>query len=151
MSRYLRALAFPALLLSVSLLGGPAVAREGCVVVNGSGSVVFVPTVGGFVGPVDLDGDGDPDATSTAIVVSLEPSDDGTLHAVTTHSIVITGGTTITTLDRAVLSPTDTGGLYRLNSVLTIMTGGSGTLVLHGDIHLVEGWAIADVHGKICD
>jgi hypothetical protein len=150
MVRYLRALSVPALLFSVCFLSTPALADEGCVIVNGSGSVVFDPTVGGFVGPVDLDGDGAPDATSTAFVLSLEPSDDGTLHAVTTHRIVMMDGTSITTLDRAVLSPTDTAGLYRLNSDLTIVTGGSGKLRLHGDIHLIEGWAIADVHGRIC-
>jgi hypothetical protein len=128
----------------------PALAASDCVIVNGSGSVVFDPTVGGFVGPVDLDGDGLADATSTAFVFSLVPTDDGTLHAVTSHEIVLTGGATFTTIDRAVLSPSDTPGLYRLNSDLEIESGASGTLKLHGDIHLIEGWAEARVHGRIC-
>jgi hypothetical protein len=58
----------------VLVLASPAVADDGCMIVNGSASVVFDPVVGGFVGPVDLDGDGDADATSTAIVLSLVPT-----------------------------------------------------------------------------
>jgi hypothetical protein len=134
----------------VLVLASPAVADDVCMIVNGTGSVVFDPVVGGFVGPVDLDGDGDADATSTAIVLSLVPTEDGTLHAVTTHTIVLTSGAAFTTLDHAVLSPSDTAGLYRLNSVLDIQSGASGKLTLHGDIHLLEGWAVADVHGRVC-
>jgi hypothetical protein len=134
----------------VLVLASPAVADDGCMIVNGSASVVFDPVVGGFVGPVDLDGDGDADATSTAIVLSLVPTDDGTLHAVTTHTIVLTSGAVLTTLDHVVLSPSDTAGLYRLNSVLDIQSGASGKLTLHGDVHLLEGWAVVDVHGRVC-
>ena len=136
----------PAFLL---VLASPAAADD-CTIVNGSGRVVFDPDLGGFVGPVDLDGDGETDATSTAFVLSLVPTEDGSLHAVTTHTFTLTSGGAFTTLDHAVLSPTDTAGLYRLNSVLDIQSGASGKLLLHGEIHLIEGWAEADVHGRVC-
>jgi hypothetical protein len=127
-----------------------AIAREDCSVVNGSASVVFDPAVGGFVGPVDLDADGAPDAISTATVLSIVPSEDGTLHAVTSHVVVLTSGATFTTLDRAILSPKDTPGLYRLNTDAPITSGASGKLKIHGEVHLIEGWAEVDVHGRIC-
>jgi hypothetical protein len=151
MSRYLSrasSLVVPAILLSF-LLGAPAFAAEGCTIVNGHGRTLFDPSIGAFVGPIDLDGDGVLDATSSAFVLSMVPTDDGTLHAVTSH-VIVTGGVTITTLDRAVLSPTDTPGLYRLNTHLVVTDGGSGTLTLHGYVHLIEGWAEADIHGRIC-
>jgi hypothetical protein len=147
LSTVLRLWLVPAFIFAMA---SPVAAADGCTIVNGSGAVVFDPVVGGFVGPIDLDGDGDADASSTAFVLSLVPAEDGTLHAVTTHTIELTSGAAFTTLDHAVLSPTDTTGLYRLNSVLNIQSGASGKLVLHGDIHLVEGWAEADVHGRIC-
>jgi hypothetical protein len=133
------------------MLGMPAaIAAKDCAVVNGSASVVFDPTVGGFVGPVDLDGDGAPDATSTATVLTIVPSEDGTLHAVTSHVVVLNSGAMFTTLDRAILSPSDTPGLYRLNTDAPITSGASGKLKIHGNVHLIEGWAELDVHGRIC-
>ena len=78
----------PAFLL---VLASPAAAGD-CTIVDGSGRVVFDPDLGGFVGPVDLDGDGEADATSTAFVLSLVPTEDGSLHAVTRHTFALTRG-----------------------------------------------------------
>ncbi len=83
-------------------------------------------------------------------------TEDGTLHATTSHTFVFADGT-FTTLDSAVLSPTDTQGVYRLNTRATISGGtenyanACGSLSIHGTIDLVSREVVWRFTGRVCD
>lgn len=67
----------------------------------------------------------DHDVSVTTNLLGPPRETGGVLHASTTHLFVFQDGSSIVTLDKAVLSPTQAPGFYNLNSRLDIV-GGSG-------------------------
>jgi hypothetical protein len=102
----------------------------------------------------------DQTVSATVTTVLLGPpraTEDGTLHAATSHTFVFPNGSSITTRDNAVLSPTETQGLYRLNTRATISGGtgiyanACGALNVHGTINLISGEVNWNFTGRVCD
>lgn len=98
-------------------------------------------------------------------VTLLKPpvvSEDGVLHVNEIEHIFIfsvdENGELIdsfTVTGKEVADPTDTPGLYILNGYMKIISGtgayegATGEMSVHGQIHLVEGWASFEIHGAI--
>jgi hypothetical protein len=95
-------------------------------------------------------------AVTTNLLGPPTASEDGTLHAATSHTFVFNDGRTFTTIDRAVLSPTDIPGIYRLNTIAAISAGSGdyaaacGQLSIHGTINLITGEVIWRFTGRVC-
>lgn len=133
-----------------------AQAESDCARVTGQGHTLGVGP-GSFAGTANLGING-VSATATVTTVLLGPptaTEDGTLHATTSHTFLVGGGS-FTTLDNAVLSPTSTPGQYNLNTRAAIMLGSGsyanacGRLGIHGTIDLINPEATWRVRGKIC-
>jgi hypothetical protein len=83
------------------------------------------------------------------------PGSDGTLHAATSHTFTFTDGSTLVTMDRAVLDPITQPCLFRLNSVMHIVdatgmfAGFSGKMTAHGDIDLCIGETQFSIRGVL--
>ena len=135
-----------------------AEAKSDCDKVSGTGHTFAV-------GPTTFQGIASLNINSTNIVVTVTTNllgpptatEDGTLLATTSHTFVFQDGSSLTTLDHAVLSPTNTPGLYNLNTRAAI-TGGTGSyesacgqLSIHGTINLISGEVQWSVTGRICD
>ena len=98
-------------------------------------------------------------------VTLLEPpveSEDGVLHVnAIEHIFIFTvdGGEepidSFTVTGKEVADPTDSPGLYILNGYMKIISGtgayegATGEMSVHGQIHLIEGWASFEIHGAI--
>ena len=130
-------------------------AKPGCANVKGTGNTQAIAE-GAFQGTADF-GQNQTATVTTYLLGAPTASDDGTLHAVTSHTFTFADGSSFTTLDRAVLSPTETPGLYNLNTKATITNGtgnyanACGSLNIHGTINLVTGQVVWRFTGKVCD
>ena len=82
---------------------------------------------------------------TTVLLGAPTVTEDGTLHAATSHTFVFADGSSFVTLDSAVLSPMDVPGVYRLNTRAAILdgtgiyAGANGSLNIHGTINLSSG------------
>lgn len=93
--------------------------------------------------------------TTTACLTGQEPPDiNGVIRATLTHNFIFTDGVlqgvTISTEDRAVLSPAGRPGLYRVNNRLDITTGGSGRLRTNGIANFANGDVMLEYNGRVC-
>lgn len=93
--------------------------------------------------------------TATACLTGLEQEgNNGVFHATLTHTFIFTAGelqgTTISTQDRAVLSPVGRPLLFRVNNRLDVTTGGSGSLHTHGTVNFANGDVMLRYNGRIC-
>ncbi len=139
-----------------------AVSRPACDPLSGSGHT-FGVAEGVFEGEGILFIRGEEFAVSITTILLGPPveGDDGTLHAVTSHTFVFDDDdeSSITTIDKAVLEPLETPGWYRINSNMKIASGtgefdaARGRLHAHGEICLVPGSeeAIFTIRGTICE
>ncbi len=145
-------------LFGLMVVTAGAEAKSDCDKVSGTGQTFAV-------GPATFQGIASLDLNNTNVIVTVTTNllgpptatEDGTLLATTSHTFVFQDGSSLTTLDHAVLSPTDTPGLYNLNTRAAI-TGGTGTyenacgqLSIHGTINLLSGEVLWSVTGRICD
>jgi hypothetical protein len=140
------------------LFTGALQAGPDCTKTSGTGQTAAVAQ-GVFEGTaaVKIDGQSQNAAVTTYLLGAPETTEDGTLKATTSHTFVFADGSSLTTLDRAVLSPTATPGLYNLNTQATI-TGGTGayadacgSLNIHGTINLISGQVDWRFTGRLCD
>ena len=145
-------------LCGLLLFAGAIQAKPDCANVKGTGSTMAVAE-GVFQGAAAVNSSGQTQNASVTTYLLGPPNatEDGTLHATTSHTFDLGNGDSFTTLDRAVLSPTDTPGFYNLNTKATI-TGGTGTyanacgsLNVHGTINLITGQVTWRFTGRICD
>lgn len=151
---YLTTLALSALLVCAPR----AHAKSDCDNVKGTGNT-FATGPATFQGTATfkIGGQTQNASVTTNLLGPPEVGDDGTLHARTSHSFVLEDGSSITTVDNAVLSPTSTPGLYRLNTRAAITEGtgayedACGRLSIHGTINLVTGEVAWRFTGRICD
>ncbi len=132
-----------------------AQAKPDCANVKGTGNTTAIAQ-GVFQGTANF-GQNQTAMVTTFLLGAPTVTEDGTLHATTSHTFDFGNGDSITTLDRAVLSPTDTPGLYNLNTRATI-TGGTGnyanacsSLSIHGTINLISGQVDWRFTGRVCD
>lgn len=145
-------------LFAVMVFASGAQAKSDCDKVSGTGHTFAI-------GPATFQGIASLDLNNNNIIVTVTTNllgpptatEDGTLLATTSHTFVFQDGSSLTTLDHAVLSPTDTPGLYNLNTRAAV-TGGTGTyedacgqLSIHGTINLISGEIQWSVTGRICD
>jgi hypothetical protein len=142
----------------ILLFTGALQAAPVCTKISGTGQTAAV-AAGVFEGTaaVKINGQIQTAAVTTYLLGAPETTEDGTLKATTSHTFVFEDGSSLTTLDRAVLSPTSTPGLYDLNTRATI-TGGTGafadacgSLNIHGTINLVTGQVLWRFNGRVCD
>ena len=143
------------ILCGVLLFTGAIHAKPDCANIKGTGSTMAVDQ-GVFQGTANF-GQNMNATVTTYLLGPPNATEDGTLHATTSHAFDFGNGNSFTTLDRAVLSPTDTPGLYNLNTKATI-AGGTGTyadacgsLNIHGTINLITGQVIWRFTGRICN
>ena len=142
-----------------------------CAPVAGFGETAVVdPKCGGvFVGMGTISIAGEPFDVALETVLLGEPveGDDGTLHAVTSHTFTFDGGDSFTTIDKAVLVSAGAPGLFKLNSTMEIVSGtgvfedARGRLHAHGHVDLFDedngiefpffGEASFDIRGVVCD
>jgi hypothetical protein len=135
-----------------------AEAKSDCDKVSGNGRTLAVgPATFQGIASLDLDNTSVNVSVTTNLLGPPTATEDGTLLAKTSHTFVFQDGSTLTTLDHAVLSPTDTPGLYNLNTRAAI-TGGTGTyedacgqLSLHGTVNFLSGEIEWSVTGRVCD
>jgi hypothetical protein len=133
-------------------------AAPDCTKLSGTGQTAAVaPGVFEGTAAVKIDGQIQTAAVTTYLLGAPATTEDGTLKATTSHTFVFADGSSLTTLDSAVLSPTETPGLYNLNTRATI-TGGTGTyanacgsLNIHGTINLITGQVVWRFTGRVCD
>jgi len=145
-------------LFGLMLFTSGAEAKSDCDKLSGTGHTFAI-------GPATFQGIASLNLNNTSVIVTVTTNllgpptatDDGTLLATTSHTFVFQDGSSLTTLDHAVLSPTGTPGLYNLNTRAAI-TGGTGTdkdacgqLSIHGTINLISGEVQWSVTGRICD
>lgn len=146
-------------------------AAPACAPVAGFGETAVVdPKCGGvFVGMgiISIAGEEFDVALETVLLGEPVEGDDGTLHAVTSHTVVFNDEDSFTTIDRAVLEPVGPPGLFRLNSSMQIMSGtgvfedARGRLHAHGHVDFFDevngigfpcfGEASFDIRGVVCD
>lgn len=152
-------------------------AAPACAPVAGFGetAVVFDPKCdpdkadGVFVGMgiISIAGEDFEVALETILLGPPVEGDDGTLHAVTSHTFVFNDEDSFTTIDRAVLEPAGPPGLFRLNSSMRIISGtgvfedARGRLHAHGQVDFFDedngigfpcfGEASFDIRGVVCD
>jgi hypothetical protein len=145
-------------LLGLMVFTSGAGAKSVCDKVSGTGHTFAV-------GPTTFQGTASLNINNTNIIVTVTTNllgpptatEDGTLLATTSHTFVFQDGSSLTTLDHAVLSPTETPGLYNLNTRAAITAGAGiyenacGQLSIHGTINLINGEVQWDVTGRICD
>jgi hypothetical protein len=148
----------PALILLVVL--GSALAKPARDPVVGSGWADAYMDLGYAVGEVNLAIRGVPQPQAT-VVVTLGPprfSDEGVLHATSSHIFYFGSGNSFTTEDKVIGDPTSTPGLYRLNETLRVVsgagifTGATGNLTVHGSleyISLTDALVTYDIRGSI--
>jgi hypothetical protein len=150
---------FAVWILAITLaLSSAAGARTDCETVKGSGHT-FATGPFTFQGTAvfTIAGETSNVSVTTNLLGPPGATDDGTLHARTSHVFVFADGSSIVTLDNAVLSPTETPGLYNLSSRLEII-GGTGVYENAcgsftgggGSINLIAGEAIWRFTGRIC-
>ena len=145
-------------LFALMIFTSGAEAKSDCDKVSGTGHTLAV-------GPATFQGVANLTLNNTDVIVTVTTNllgpptatEDGTLLATTSHTFVFQDGSSLTTLDQAVLSPTSTPGLYNLN-VRASITGGTGTyqdacgqLSIHGTINFLSGEVEWSVTGRICD
>ena len=132
-----------------------AQAKTDCAKVKGTGNTAAVAQ-GVFQGTANF-GQNQTAMVTTFLLGAPTITEDGTLHATTSHTFDFGNGNSFTTLDRAVLSPTDTPGVYRLNTRATISGGtgiyanACGSLNIHGTINLFSGEVDWRFTGRVCD
>lgn len=147
------------LVLCAVLLTAVAIqASPDCTKVKGTGNTAAIAE-GVFQGTAAFNNSGQTQNANVTTYLLGPPraTEDGTLHATTSHTFDFGNGSSFTTLDSAVLSPTETPGLYNLNTRATI-TGGTGQytdacgpLSIHGTINLASGQVIWRFTGRICE
>ncbi|HVE57651.1 MAG TPA: hypothetical protein VNB22_12530 [Pyrinomonadaceae bacterium] len=150
--------AITSVLCGLLLFTGAAQANPDCSKLSGTGQTAAVaPGVFEGTAAVKINGQTQNAAVTTYLLGAPTTAEDGTLKATTSHTFVFADGSSLTTLDRAVLSPTETPGLYNLNTQATI-TGGTGiyanacgSLNIHGTINLITGQVDWRFTGRICD
>lgn len=144
-------------------------AARACAPVAGFGETAVgkVPGVFEGLGSISIAGEEFEVALETVLLGKPVEGDDGTLHAVTSHTFVFNDEDSFTTLDRAILEPAGPPGLFRLNSSMIIMSGtgvfedARGRLHAHGHVDLFDedngiefpffGEASFDIRGVVCD
>jgi hypothetical protein len=145
-------------LCGILLFNGAAQAGPDCAKVSGTGQTAAVAE-GVFQGTaaVDVDGQSRDAAVTTYLLGAPTSSEDGTLKATTSHTFFFADGSSLTTLDSAVLSPTGAPGVYQLNTRATIAGGAGvyadacGSLNIHGTINLITGQVDWRFTGRVCD
>lgn len=125
--------------------------------VSGTGQTAAVsPTAFQGTAVVDFNGQIENAAVTVVMLGPPRATEDGTLHAETSHTFAFNGGSLIT-LDNAVLSPTSTPGVYNLNIRSKIVEGigdfdgTGGFLSIHGIIDLINGTASWSFKGRVCN
>lgn len=93
--------------------------------------------------------------TTTACLTSQVPKgNNGAISATLMHTFIFTlgelQGTTISTQDRAVLSPAGRPQLFSVNNRLDITTGGRGWLHSYGIANFANGDVMLRYDGRIC-
>ncbi|MHC4309655.1 MAG: hypothetical protein ACYS3N_09675 [Planctomycetota bacterium] len=148
----------PALVLLVVL--GSALAKSARDPVVGSGQADAYMDLGYAVGTANIAIRGLPQPQAT-VVVTLGPprySDEGVLHATSSHIFYFGSGNSFTTEDKVIGDPTSTPGLLRLNETLRIVSGAgifagaTGNLTVHGSlefISLTDAEVTYDIRGSI--
>jgi len=145
-------------LFALMIFTSGAEAKSDCDKVSGNGRTLAVgPATFQGIASLNLDNTSVNVSVTTNLLGPPTATEDGTLLAKTSHTFVFQDGSTLTTLDHAVLSPTDTPGLYNLNTRAAI-TGGTGTyedacgqLSLHGTVNFLSGEIEWSVTGRVCD
>jgi hypothetical protein len=147
--------------ISLTLFGllmlAPALkATPDCDMIKGTGHTFAIGRTT-FQGTASIDNGGQTVSASVTTNLLGPPTatEDGTLHATTSHTFVFSDESSFTTIDRAVLSPTDKPGLYRLNTNATISAGigryenAYRGLSIHGTINLITGEVVWRFTGRI--
>ncbi|MHC4144267.1 MAG: hypothetical protein ACYSUD_05755 [Planctomycetota bacterium] len=147
----------PVLALALLVVLGTALAESEGDTVTGSGSVTATQ-VGTFEGTATLSIEGEKFGGSVTVtpLAAPKPKDGGLYFPVVEHLFDFGDDNTLTTIGAEFAKPTDQLGLSILSGDMNI-TGGtgdfleaSGEMNVHGQIHLIEGWASFKVNGTIC-
>ena len=140
----------PALILLVVL--GSALAKPARNPVVGSGEADADMTSGLATGTANISiRRVQMQATVDAILGPPRFSDEGVLHAVSSHIFDFGNNNTFTTDDKVVADPTDTPGLYRLSEKLRVVSGTGifqdavGNLTVHGWLQFAPDMLTAEV------
>ncbi|MHC4115939.1 MAG: hypothetical protein ACYSWO_00380 [Planctomycetota bacterium] len=138
----------PVLVLALLIVLGTALAESEGDSVTGSGDVLLTRPNGGE-GTATLSIEGE--KLDAEVIVNILSGD---MPLEVEHKFSFGEGS-FTTIGNEVLKPTDEDGLFVLTGDMTIdsgegtFAGASGEMSVHGQIHLVEGWASFRVNGTI--
>jgi hypothetical protein len=146
----------PILALALLIVLGSALAESEGDSVTGSGEVTAISETQ-FQGTATLTIEGEKfeGLVTVTPMAPPEPKDGGLYFPVVEHVFDFGDDNTLTTIGAEFAKPTDQPGLSILNGDMNI-TGGTGyfedaegELSVHGQIHLVEGWASFKINGRI--
>jgi hypothetical protein len=140
----------PALVLVLLIVLGTALAESEGDSVTGSGDVLLTREDGGE-GTATLSIEGE--KLDGEVIVNILSGG----MPLTVEHIFSFGEGSFTTIGNEVLKPTDEDGLFVLTGDMTIdsekgegvFASASGEMSVHGQIHLVEGWASFRVNGTL--
>jgi hypothetical protein len=147
----------PLFALALLIVLGTAIADSEGDSVTGSGSVTAT-SEGTFVGPVTLSIEGEKFEGLVTVIpaggMSQRP-DGGWDFPGVIHQFIFEEGGGFNTLGDEIAKPTGQPGLYILDGYMNVtggtgaFLGASGEMNVHGQIHLVEGWASFKINGTI--
>jgi hypothetical protein len=133
----------PVLALVVFIVLTTALAEPGADPVSGTGAAVANMNTGQATGVATLVVRGVELSATVAVQLGIPSfSDEGVLHAESSHTFTFANGT-ITTSDKIVGEPVNEFGLFALNEKLTIVSGTedfegvSGNLTVHGQLQFL--------------